>query len=184
MKVCCFIGHRKIQITDTLVLTLRRILESLIKDEEVGTFAFGSKSEFNSLCHEIVTDLQKEFTGLERVFLTCRSEACTLENEKEKWEEVYSNALKREVYLQCYEREIEHRTKYLSGRAAYVERNQCLIDMSDFCIFYFDKNYLPPKMKTSKNSAVFYQPKSGTALAYKYAQQKKKQIINIFNSDM
>lgn len=182
-KVCCFIGHRDIEITDELVSSIRHILEMLIEDEGVRTFAFGSRSDFNSLCHDIVTDLQKEFNGLERVFLTCRSEACTLESEREEWEKIYSSVLKKEVHLHGYEREIEHKTKYTSGRAAYVERNQALIDMSDFCIFYFDKDYLPPERKAYKKAFFPYQPKSGTALAYKYAQQKKKHIINMFGID-
>ena len=160
-KACCFIGHRDIETTDELVSSIRHILEMLIEDEGVRTFAFGSRSDFNSLCHDIVTDLQKEYNGLERVFLTCRSEACTLESE----------------------REIEHKTKYTSGRAAYVERNQALIDMSDFCIFYYDKDYLPPMRRADKRAWSTYQPKSGTALAYKYAQQKKKHIINVFGID-
>lgn len=183
MKTCCFIGHRKIEITDELVSSIRHILEKLIEDEGVRIFAFGSRSEFNDLCHEIVTDLQKEYNGLERVYLTCRSEACTLESEREKWEEIYSSVLKREIHLQSYEREIEHKTKYTSGKAAYVERNQALIDMSDFCMFYYDENYQPPMRKYSRRSLFPYQPQSGTALAYKYAKQKKKRIINMYGCE-
>ena len=82
--------------------------------------------------------------------------------------------MKKDVHLLGYEREIEYKTKYTSGKASYVEQNQALIDMSDFCIFYFDKNYLPQKNKTSGST------KSGTALAYKYAKLKKKHIINVF----
>ena len=74
MKTCCFIGHREIEITDELVLFLRHILEMLIEDEGVRTFAFGSRSEFNDLCHCLVTNLQKDFCGIERVCLACRSE--------------------------------------------------------------------------------------------------------------
>lgn len=182
-KICCFIGHRKIEITNELELSIRHILKMLIENEGVRTFAFGSRSEFNFLCHSIVTDLQKEFNGLERVCMPCRSEVCTLENERKKFEEMCSNILKEKVHLMGYEREIEHKTKFTSGRAAYVERNQALIDMSDFCVFYFDENYLPPERKAFKRSALPYQPKSGTAIAYKYAKQKKKYIINIFGID-
>ena len=180
MKTCCFIGHRKIEITEKLVLTIRNIIQRLIKDEKVNTFAFGSRSEFNDLCYGIVTELKKEFSGLERVYMTCRSETCILENERQELEKIYSNVLKREVHFHGYEKEIQHKTKYISGRASYIERNQALIDMSDFCIFYFDKNYLPPKRKISKRFVCLYQSNSGTAIAYKYAKQKKKHIINVF----
>ena len=177
MRTCCFIGHRKIKLTKILILNIKKIVEKLIKEKNVSVFAFGSRSEF------IVTDLKNEFNGIERVFLTCQSEVCTIENERKGKEEIYSKVLKREVHLQGYEKEIEHKNKYTSGRAAYIERNKALIDMSDFCVFYFDENYLPPQRKKSKRSIVSYQPHSGTALAYKYAQQKKKHIINVFGVD-
>ncbi len=64
----------------------------------------------------------------------------------------------------------KHKTKYDAGRASYVERNQAMINDSDFCIFYYNKNYIP-KTKT----------KSGTKIAYEYALRKKKNIINLFN---
>ena len=39
-------------------------------------------------------------------------------------------------------------------------------------IFYFNKNYIP----TPSNR------KSGTKIAFAYAQKKKKQIINLYNT--
>ena len=87
--------------------------------------------------------------------------------------------------------------KYTSGKASYVERNQAMIDNSDYCIFYvernqamidnsdycifyYNENYKPKPRKQSKQDINYYQLKSGTALTYKYAKQKKKKIINIF----
>ena len=68
-----------------------------------------------------------------------------------------------------------------SGKISYLKRNQAMIDQSDYCLFYYDKNYLPPKRKWAKRDLFAYQPQSGTALAYKYALQKKKIIYNFFN---
>ena len=62
----------------------------------------------------------------------------------------------------------------MAGKASYVERNQAMIDNSDYCVFYYDSSYQP---KPKKND---YQPKSGTAIIYAYAQQKKKNIVNLF----
>ena len=78
-----------------------------------------------------------------------------------------------------YEEEFEHKTKYTSAKASYVERNQAMIDDSDYCVFYYDENYEPEMRKYSKRSIGYYQPKSGTALAYSYAKQKKKNTFNI-----
>ena len=80
----------------------------------------------------------------------------------------------------CVDEEFEHKTKYTSGKASYAERNQAMIDNSDYCIFYYNENYKPQPRKQSKRDITYYQPKSGTAFAYKYAKQKKKEIINIF----
>lgn len=56
---CCFIGHREITETKGLRDKLYRIIEKLIADENVDTFLFGSKSRFNSLCYELVTNANK-----------------------------------------------------------------------------------------------------------------------------
>ena len=82
------------------------------------------------------------------------------------------------------EEEFEHKTKYTSGRASYVERNQAMINDGDYFIFYYDENYQPEMRKYSKRSIGYYQPKSGTSLAYDYAKQKKKIIINIKSENL
>ena len=70
-----------------------------------------------------------------------------------------------------------------AGRASYVERNQEMINKSDFCIVYYDENYAPPKRKNSRRDLTDYQPKSGTKIAYDYAVKKKKIIINYEQND-
>lgn len=55
------------------------------------------------------------------------------------------------------------------GRASFVKRNQKMIDNSDCCLFYYDKNY---QVGTNK--------KSGTKIAFDYATKKNKKIINVF----
>ena len=57
-KTCCFFGHRKIDETAELKNRLYEIIENLIVNENVDTFLFGSKSEFDDLCHKIVTNLK------------------------------------------------------------------------------------------------------------------------------
>lgn len=179
---CSFFGHRKIEISQQLRQKLKNIIEDLIVNYNVLTFLFGSRSEFNDLCHLVVTELKEKYPNIKRIAYTTRSESCILESEREKLEETYSRVFNREIHLLGVEEEFEHKTKYLSGRASYVERNQSMIDESDYCIFYFDENYNPPMRKHSKRSISYYQPKSGTALAFSYAKQKKKNLINIFQN--
>ena len=58
-KTCCFFGHRKIDGTEELKNNLCGIIENLIVNENVDTFLFGKKSQFDDLCHKITTELKK-----------------------------------------------------------------------------------------------------------------------------
>lgn len=178
-KSCCFIGHRKINETQELKQRLKNTIERLIKEKQVRTFIFGSRSEFDFLCHQIVSNLMSIYPTIERVVYTCKSELAVLKHDKAKLEQIFSTAFKQDITLCEYEKEVEHKTKFTSGKASYVERNKAMIDDSDICIFYYDKNYKPFKRKRSKNDVFEYQPNSGTSLAYVYAKQKNKVIINV-----
>ena len=167
---------------------MEKTIENLVNKEGVTTFLFGSRSEFDTLCHSIVTDLKAKYPHIKRKAYTCRSETCTLENEREKWEEIYSHFEKRPVTLLGVEEEVEHKTKWTSGKAQYVERNYAMIDDSHFCVFYYDPYYQPPRRKYSKRSVGDYQPKSGTQLASDYAYQRKRggkdiTVINVYEED-
>ena len=75
-----------------------------------------------------------------------------------------------------------------TGVARYVERNQEMINASNFSVFYYDENYMPSRRKYSRRSVGDYQPKSGTKVAFDYANQRKRggkeiTIINLYESD-
>ena len=179
-KTCCFIGHRNAKLNESQLEILKNIIEDSIVNKNVQIFLFGSRSTFDSICHSIVTDLKEKYPYIQRRCYTCRHETCTLESEKEYWENVYSEWCQKGIHLLGVEEEVEHKTKWTSGKASYVERNQAMIDDSDICVFYYDENYKPEERKYSKRCVCTYQPNSGTQLAYKYAKQKKKEIINVF----
>lgn len=178
MKSCSFFGHRKIEEDEGLKQKVRGIVERLIVEEDVTTFLFGSRSDFDALCHLVVTELKEKYMDIKRIAYTCRHETCVLESERQRWEKIHSHFKKREVHLLGVEEEYQHITKYTSGRASYIERNEAMIDCSDFCVFFYDEKYRPELRKRS-NGGVYYQPKSGTKLAYEYARRKKKIIINV-----
>ena len=180
-KACSFFGHRNFKITEEYKQKLMKIIEDLIVNHNVLTFLFGSRSNFNQLCHFIVTQLKEKYPHIKRVSYPCRNETCILESERKKWEEIYSHFEKCEVKLLGVEEEVEFKFKHTAGVSSYVQRNQAIIDASDYCVFYYDESYQPELRKRSKNSLNFYQPKSGTRLAYNYAMRKKKILINIIN---
>ncbi len=168
--VCSFFGHRKIVLTDNLKQKVKDCIESLIAKYNVEKFLFGSKSNFNDFCHLALTELKEKYTNVKRVCYTCKSEGCLLESKRQEYESFYLHFMNKEEYLPGFEEEFEHKTKYEAGRASYVERNQAMIDDSDFCVFYYDKNYTP-----------LTQTNSGTKIAYLYAIKKKKIVINLFD---
>ena len=164
-KACCFFGHRKIKQTPELVETLTKEVEVLIVEKEVDTFYFGNKSEFDDLCHKIVTELKETYPHIKRIYVRSAFQHIPA------W---YEDSL-----LEHYEDTYFPERMENAGRASYVERNQEMINKSDFCVDYYDEKYLPPRRKNSKRDLTDYQPKSGTKVAYDYANKKGKTILVI-----
>ena len=147
-RTCCFIGHRKIENTLELRTKLSETIERLIKDKNVDTFLFGSKSEFNSLCRELVTKIKEKYPHIKRVYV--RAEYPDIDDDY------------RAYLLQYYEDTYYPDKIKSAGRAVYVERNFEMIKKSRFCIVYCDEDY----NLTSR--------KSGTRIALDYALKQKK----------
>ena len=161
-KTCCFFGHRKITETEKLKERLYNTIEDLITLKNVCTFLFGSKSDFDKLCLAVVTELKYKYPLIQRVYV--RAEFQYIDDDYKAY------------LLQSYEDTYYPEEISGSGRAAYVERNQIMIDCSDICIVYYNKNYQPPQRKNYKGDIL---SKSGTKVAYEYARKKNKDIINL-----
>ena len=186
-KVCCFIGHRKIEASIELTQRVRDAITDLIENKEVHTFLFGSRSEFDDLCHAIVTELQKNNPQIKRIMYTCRSEYACMKEEKEERERIAREVTKRNIKYKDYDGEMMSDRLWSAGKASYVERNQDMINASNYCVFYYNPDYQPPRRKYSKRSVGDYQPRSGTRLAFEYANQKKRggkdvTIINVYEN--
>ena len=149
---CCFIGHKEIDETEELKTKLCEEIERLIKDEGVDTFLFGSKSRFDSLCLELVTQLKEKHPHIKRVYV--RAEHPVIDDSYKAY------------LLRSYEDTYYPEKIVGAGKASYVERNREMIDKSRFCVFFYD-------------SASVATRKSGTEIALAYAKKKKKIIINV-----
>ena len=69
VKICSFFGHRTITITQEFYATVKtEVMQSV--DFGCRVFYFGGFGEFDALCYEIVTAIQKEKPelGLKRVY--------------------------------------------------------------------------------------------------------------------
>ena len=164
-KACCFFEHRKINETPELIERITKEIKFLITENEVSIFYFGSKSQFDDLCHKIVTELKEKYPHIKRMYVRSAFQHIP------DW---YEDSL-----LQHYEDTYFPEHMGNAGRASYVERNQEMNNHSKFCVVYYDENYLPPRRKNSRRDLFDYQPKSGTAVAYDYAVKKKRTIINL-----
>lgn len=157
MKACSFFGHRDFEPTIEIEEKVYAIIENLIVEKGVKRFLFGSRSNFDSFCHNIVTALQKKYPEIIRVAYLCRHEGGCLVGQgkdQEEWLRKYAHI---DVKVQEYE-EIKRSDRVDSaGRASYIERNELMIDDSDYCVFYINNNT---------------KYKSGTKIAYNYAKKK------------
>lgn len=150
-SICCFFGHRIISVTEELKRNLYNKIEELINTENVTVFLFGSKSQFNDLCYELVSVLREKYPKIKRIYV--RAEYPFISNDYQS-------------YLLKFYEETYYPPKVLgSNRFAYIKRNYEMIDRSNFCIVYYEKSYQP------KNG------KSGTKIALDYAIKKKKTIL-------
>jgi len=155
-KTCCFFGHRRINETEELKSKLSREIEKLIVEKQVDTFLFGSKSQFDSLCLELVTEIKQKYPHIKRIYVRA--------------EYPYISEQYKSYLLESYEETYYPEQIIGSGRAAYVMRNYEMIEKSKFCIIYYNEL---SRLTDSK---------SGTKIAFDYALKKAKHIINIIKN--
>ena len=159
MKTCSFFGHRDTPQTEELKQKVREVVERLIVEEGVDTFLFGSRSKFDELCLLIITELKGKYPDIKRVYVRSKDPCIDI--------------LYKDYLLEFYDDTIIPNRVERAGKASYSVRNQAMINASDFCVFYYNSSYLPPKRKRSRRELSEYQPKSGTSLAFEYASQRK-----------
>ena len=117
-KACCFFGHRKINETPELIERITKEIEFLITENEVSVFYFGSKSQFDDLCHERVTKMQEEYPDVKRIAFTCRSEYACMKDEKEERERIARAVTKRDIKYKDYDGVQQSERIYNAGKAS------------------------------------------------------------------
>lgn len=150
-KSCCFFGHRNIDEPDALQKRVRSVIEGLIVEGRADTFLFGSRSQFDSLCLKIVTEMQEKYPHIKRIYV--RAEFPHIS-------ERYKSYL-----LESYDDTYFPSQILGAGRAAYVERNFEMIAKSAICIVYYRESAAGRK--------------SGTKIALNHAIKQKREIIRV-----
>ena len=164
MKTCSFFGHRDTPQTEELKQKVRETVERLIVEEGVDTFLFGSRSNFEELCHMVVTELKEKYPHIQRIAYLCKHESGCLAGEGKKEQCRIKELTGRDVYVPEYEDIKKSDQVNSAGRASYVERNYWMVDESNYAVIHIKKNY-----SLSRST-------SGTCLVCQYAI-KKNQIV-------
>ena len=68
-NTCCFLGHRRIIISNEIENKVYNLVKQLIVEDNIYTFLFGSKSEFNDLCYQIISKLKAEYSHIKRIYV-------------------------------------------------------------------------------------------------------------------
>ncbi len=149
----CFIGHRKINETEDLKIRLWDLIEHLILNQNVDTFLLGSKSEFNDLCVNMLSQIKQKHPHIKRIYV--RSEFPYIDEEY------------KEYLLQFCDETYFPEILVNAQKSSYVQRNYDMINKSDFCVFYFSEQEAPTTRK------------SGAKVALDYAIKRNKKIFNL-----
>jgi len=165
-KVACFLGHRIVPDSSELRIRMKELVIDLIVNHDVDTFLFGTRSDFSFIAHSVVTEIKERYPHIKRI------------KYRHDYPEV-SDYMRPYIFDDYYEDNIFPQKALNAGASVYVERDQAMIDDSDFCIFYYDENYKPPEKHHVRRYVCPVQTKSGTALAFRYASAKNKRIINL-----
>ena len=147
-NTCCFFGHRKINDSKELREKIIKAVERLIEEEKVDTFLLGSKSEFDSLCLEIVSKIKEKYQHIKRIYV--RAEFQIIDDNYRKY------------LLNFYDDTYFPEKVVGAGKASYVKRNYEMVEKSKYCVVYYE-----PSLTR----------KSGTKIALDYAVKRGREII-------
>ena len=140
MKACSFFGHRDTPQTEELKQKVRETVERLIVEEGVATFLFGSRSKFDELCHMVVTELKEKHLPIQRIAYLCKHETACYVGEGIAERRRIKELTGRDVYVREFE-DIKKSDRVNSAELdSYIERNQWMIDDSNFAVFRFGEN--------------------------------------------
>lgn len=108
-------------------------------------------SEFDDLSWKIVTALKVKYPYIKRVYVRAAYQ--------------YIDKCYEKYLLESYEETYFPSKSENAGKYSYVERNYEMIDSSTYCVFYYNKNYVPSLSRQAKyNVLLLSERNSGTKL--------------------
>lgn len=155
MKNICFTGHRNILLTSQSEKQLLEILEKLIADGAANFYA-GGALVWDTFCEQMILNLRKKYPYIKLHLIL----PCPESEQIKKWQNTDKN-IYHKILLSADTVEVcsDHYHK-----SCMKKRNARLIEVSDYCICYYNsKKYI-----------------SGTGQTVRMAQLKQIKIINLY----
>ena len=153
IKCCCFTGHRKINVTNELIVRLNKTLTDLIENGATDFYAGGALG-WDSIAAEAVLKLREIYPQIKlHLVLPCSSEEQTIkwsDTQKAEYQNI-PNAADKVEYTS---------DRYYDG--CMKVRNARLVELADCCVCYYDNR-----------------SRSGTGQTVRMAMNKKIKIINL-----
>ena len=125
-RICMFCGHRDICLDADEIKNIKKILNDLIKNENVNTFYTGGMGNFDKICSGIVRELKKVYKHI-RLYLIIP---------------YLTKKVLRENMEDCvYDEIIEPDLGDVYYKCAIVKRNQWMVEKSEYIVAYVYKKY-------------------------------------------
>ena len=152
-KICSFFGHRNVDITVELREKTEKHILDLI-NLGYNVFYFGGFSDFDDLCYQIVSKYKNERKDINLIRTFC------------VWQEKYLRKKSPHFNRNNYDNIIYLTPSFYSWYKSIYFRNCAIVDSSDYIVFFV------------KNES-----DSGAYKTLKYALSKKKDLINLYDSN-
>ena len=166
-KIAIF-GHRKVDEADKhIIKDVNNLFENFVINDDTQ-FLFGSNSEFNDICYDIVTELKGKYNNIERIGYLCATEIAFTKEEAINYQKYINKSISKGKHIKIYDQiqQLDFDSKNL-----YIDRNKKMIEDADICIFYYSEKNINPTNKFGNKT------NSGTKIALEYAKSKCKEII-------
>lgn len=139
-KICAILVPKIVIMNDKLKQLITDSIKKLIIEENVTKFLFGPKSNFGYACLSAVSELKKEYPHIQRICYVSKNEHYTIKNEDNNIKQYDSKQNYNCLQTICFDKEICFKNNYFTDNYSHFERNCKMIDESDICLFYYDKN--------------------------------------------
>ena len=127
-KICSFIGHKDLFITDTLLENIRNTIIDLIENENIKDFYCGGYGNFDNTIASLLKELKSTY-GIRSYLVTAYINP--LVEKKLKYIE------RRNIYDEIIYPELEN----IPLKFAIKKRNEWIVDHSDIIVTYVDHNW-------------------------------------------